>query len=112
MMKRKPWRSPEYLDWVRTLPCCFCGMTPSDAHHVIGMGWGLSGMGMKAPDSYMMPLCRYHHGEVHKHPGLQAQQPHWLRWTLRRGIEAWSGETREQLTHALAFIEAKEGEPA
>ena len=29
----KRWRSPDYLDWVRTLPCCFCGMGPADAHH-------------------------------------------------------------------------------
>jgi len=33
MMKCKAWRSPEYLAWVRTLPCCFCGMGPADAHH-------------------------------------------------------------------------------
>jgi hypothetical protein len=112
MMKRKPFRSQAYTKWVRSLPCCFCGMTPSDAHHVIGLGWGLSGMGMKAPCSFTMPLCRYHHGEVHKSPGLQAQQPQWLRWTLRKGIKEFGGEVREQLTHALAFVEAKEGEPA
>ena len=122
-MKRKPkrkattdkrWRSPEYLAWVRARPCAFCGLGPSDAHHVIGLGWGLSGMGLTAPDSYAMPICRVHHDAVHRSPGLQSQQPTWLRWTIRAALAArnagFGTEAREELTHALAFIESKEAQ--
>jgi len=46
----KRWRSPDYLAWVRQRPCCFCALGPCDPHHVIGLGWGLSGMGLTAPE--------------------------------------------------------------
>jgi hypothetical protein len=114
--RRKPqkdarWRSDAYLTWVRQRPCAFCGQPAGDAHHVIGLGWGLSGMGLTAPDSYAMPLCRHHHAEVHQQPALQRLQPQWLRWTLRAALDArnaFDTETREALTHALAFVEARE----
>lgn len=101
------WRSKKYLAFVRSLPCCFCAHPADDAHHIIGM-FGLSGMGLTAPDSYAMSLCRPHHAAVHASPDLQQQQPDWLRWTIRRGLEAFSdAETRQELTNALALIEAK-----
>ncbi len=114
--KRKPtsdkrWRSPEYLEWVRARPCAFCALGPCDAHHVIGLGWGLSGMGLAAPDSYAMPLCRVHHDAVHAKPGLQRAQVDWLRWTIRAALAARNvslGDgARDELVHALAFVEAK-----
>lgn len=105
--KDSRFRSPEYLAFVRKLPCMFCGQAPSDAHHVIGM-WHLSGMGMTAPDSFAMSLCRAHHSATHAEPELQRLQPDWLRWTIRRGLAEFDGPIREQLVHALAFIEEKE----
>lgn len=102
------WRSKRYLAFVRSLPCCFCAQPADDAHHIIGIGYGLSGMGLTAPDSYAMSLCRPHHAAVHASPDLQQQQPDWLRCTIRRGLEAFSDvETRQELTNALALIEAK-----
>jgi len=110
-MKDKRFRSKKYTNWVKSRPCVFCGISPCDAHHVIGLGWGLSGMGLKAPCSFTMPLCRYHHDAVHRSPGLQSQQPTWLRWTIRAALaEDFDTETREELTHALAFLEAQEAE--
>ena len=102
------WRSEKYLAWVRQQPCAFCHLGPCDAHHVIGLGWQLSGMGLTAPDSFSMPLCRTHHQLVHADPGMQPSQVHWLRWTIRAALAEFTGETREELTHALAFIEAKQ----
>lgn len=113
--KRKPFRSKSYLAFVRSLPCAMCATTQGvAAHHLIGM-WHTGGMGMKAPDSMAMPLCDGPggcHAMVHAHKHLRQMQPDWMRETLRKGLEQFSGETREQLTHALAFVEAKEGEPA
>lgn len=101
-------RSPTYLAWVRQRPCCFCGQPGGDAHHVIGLGWGLSGMGLTAPDSFVMPLCRHHHDMTHRSPVMQAQQPTWLRWTITAAITEFGGEIHEALREALAFINEKE----
>lgn len=104
----KRWRSEPYLAFVRSLPCCSCGATGCDPHHVIGLHWGLSGQGLTAPDSFAMPLCRRCHEEVHRLPEFQRMQPEFLRVTLRRGLKQFTGADAEQLLHALAFIEAKE----
>lgn len=104
-LKQKPFRSAKYLAFVRQQPCMFCGMPADDAHHLIGLHWNLSGMGMTAPDSYAMGLCRHHHNEVHKHAGLQRQQPEWLLWTLNRGITHYrSGEIHDALVEAREFV--------
>lgn len=101
--------SKRYRDWVKTLPCCLCGAPADDAHHVIGLRWSLSGMGMTAPDSFVMPLCRPHHNAVHQRPELQRLQPDWLRWTIARGIRSFEdGEIREALAEAWHFIDDKE----
>jgi len=104
----KRWRSEQYLAFVRSLPCSMCGISGCDPHHVIGLGWGLSGVGLTAPDSFAMPLCREHHQAVHMHPILQYSQPQWLRTTLRAGLKQFTGADAEALLHALAFMEAKE----
>lgn len=57
----RPPRSPRFLAFVRELPCCFCGAPgPSDPHHV-----GRHGMGTKATDYSVLPLCRKCHDEWH-----------------------------------------------
>ena len=58
------WRSAEYLDWIRSLPCA----------------------GLTAPDSYAIPLCRACHNAVHRSPELQQAQSEWLRLTLERAV--------------------------
>ncbi|SNY95544.1 DUF968 domain-containing protein [Halomonas sp. hl-4] len=104
----KRWRSEQYLAFVRSLPCCMCMEKPCDAHHVIGLGWGLSGMGLTAPDSFAMPLCREHHAWMHQKPDTHGYQPIWLRRTLHAGLKQFTGDTADQLRKALAFIESKE----
>jgi len=74
--KQKAFRSKKYLNWVKTLACCMCyNEQASDAHHAIGMKLG--GMGTKAPDSEVMPLCRKCHSEMHNKPEL---------WRLQKGF--------------------------
>lgn len=55
---------PEYLQWVKTQPCCSCGQQADDPHHIINNGFG--GMGTKANDLLVIPLCRICHGELHR----------------------------------------------
>lgn len=108
-------RSEAYLQFVRALPCCICGATTGvAAHHMIGM-YQLSGAGLKAPDSYAMPACdpiyghiRDCHQQIHANKTLRDQQPDYVRATIRAALLEFTGETREALTHALAFIESKE----
>ena len=53
----KPPRNPRYLAWIRTQPCCVCGITRGiEASHT-----GPRGIGQKSPDSSAIPLCAKHH---------------------------------------------------
>ena len=53
----KPQRNPRYLAWIRSQPCCVCGITRTiEAAHT-----GPHGLGQKSPDSSAIPLCRNHH---------------------------------------------------
>ena len=70
--KLKRWESTKYLQWVKSQPCCVCGATADDAHHIIGYGQG--GIGTKAHDLFTIPLCRVHHSELHKDPKQWEQE--------------------------------------
>lgn len=52
-----------HLAFIRSLPCCRCGKSPSQAAHV-RMGTG-GGMGMKPDDRYTVPLCADCHRRQH-----------------------------------------------
>lgn len=109
------WRSEQYLAWVRTQPCVVCGAKGGNAaHHMIAM-YQLSGMGLKAPDSFSMPACdpaagsfNDCHQQIHRLKALRDQQPAFLRTTLRAGLNQFTGADAEALLHALAFLEAQE----
>ncbi len=64
--KRIRWESPHFLVWVKTQPCMCCGQPADDAHHLIG--WGQGGVGTKAHDIFIIPLCRRHHRQLHHDP--------------------------------------------
>lgn len=102
-------RSPTYRRWVRSMPCCVCLCDATDAHHVIGLGWGLSGMGMTAPDSFVMPACRECHGDIHREPELQRHQPDWLLQIIGYGLRQFpTGEIHDALLDARAIIQSKQ----
>ena len=84
--KNKAWRSPKYLAWVRTLPCCICGRPAGEAHHIKGIGH-MSGIGIKASDAMTMPLCREHHSEMHQDMNMQPDQFEYICRTLGRAID-------------------------
>lgn len=62
--KRKPIRDKAHLQFVRELPCLVCDYPPpSDPHHLKS---GTDGsMASKPSDSFVLPLCRTHHTELH-----------------------------------------------
>jgi hypothetical protein len=74
--KPKTFRSKKYLDFIRSKPCFVCGKPgPSDPHHE---NFGFCGSGMKAPDTYTVPLCREHHSVRHSEGGrIFPQEVEW-----------------------------------
>ncbi len=52
-------RSEDYLDYIRSLPCCLCSFHPVDSHHT-----DTGGTGMKGSDFSCIPLCRKCHDEL------------------------------------------------
>jgi hypothetical protein len=83
--KTPAWRSKKYLDWVKTQPCCVCKAPADDAHHIKGLGH-LSGVGLTAPDQYVMPMCRTHHHWIHANPTEWPNQWEWALRTLAKAI--------------------------
>ncbi|HHR5091364.1 DUF968 domain-containing protein [Escherichia coli] len=65
LQRQKPQREemPVYTRWVKTQKCMTCGNQADDPHHIIG--YGLGGMGTKADDLFVIPLCRKCHNELH-----------------------------------------------
>ena len=61
--KRRRWVNEKYTRWVKAQPCICCNQPADDPHHLIGHGMG--GMGTKAHDLFVIPLCRAHHDELH-----------------------------------------------
>ncbi|MFP2513998.1 DUF968 domain-containing protein [Buttiauxella agrestis] len=61
--KRRRWENEKYTRWVKQQPCMCCNQQADDPHHLIGNGMG--GMGTKAHDLFVIPLCRKHHDELH-----------------------------------------------
>jgi len=75
---------PEYLNWIRTLPCLVCALFKrlqfgcTEAAHV-----GQRGLGQKCSDREAIPLCRLHHREgEHAHHRLGKR--FWVFWKLNR----------------------------
>ncbi|MBL5919809.1 DUF968 domain-containing protein [Lelliottia amnigena] len=64
--KRHRWVNDKYTRWVKAQPCVCCNQQADDPHHLIGHGQG--GMGTKAHDLFVIPLCREHHDELHADP--------------------------------------------
>lgn len=61
--KRRRWKNERYTRWVKAQQCICCSNPADDPHHLIGHGQG--GMGTKAHDLFVIPLCRAHHDELH-----------------------------------------------
>jgi hypothetical protein len=58
------YRNKEHLRFVAQQPCLLCARKPSDPHHLRFMQ--PRALGRKASDEFAVPLCRIHHGFVHR----------------------------------------------
>jgi predicted HNH restriction endonuclease len=84
--KVKPFRSPKYIKWIKTLSCCNCeAVFEIDPHHLTGVGL-MGGAGTTAPDSMAMPLCRRCHTLIHDRSENVDMQWEWIARTLNKAI--------------------------
>ena len=58
-------RDREHVRSVMRNGCLVCGRTPSDAHHL--RFTQKRALGRKVSDEFVVPLCRGHHRELHRH---------------------------------------------
>lgn len=86
MQKTRPFRSAAYKAWVKSLPCCNCAAPADDPHHIKGVG-NLSGAGLAAPDTYLMPMCRGCHSWIHTTPEAWPMQWEWIARTLAKAVD-------------------------
>ncbi len=85
--KTKWLRSPEYLAWVRTLPCVVRGTSPSHAHHMTGYG---NRGNTKVHDFWALPLNPLEHTE-----GAGC---------IHQGHETWEAEHGSQWAHVASVL--------
>ena len=75
----------DYLEFVRTLPCCITGAPADDAHHIIAAGLG-GIMGGKQSDLLVIPLTRGEHQRLH------------------RNVKAWEAELGPQCYYLMRTL--------
>ena len=66
----------KYLNWIHTLGCSTQNQRcegPIQAHHLLKPWAGPRGMGLKADDRNVIPLCMHHHSELHTVYGDEEQ---------------------------------------
>jgi hypothetical protein len=63
-MMISPRRSKKHLAFVRARACAFCPRMADEAHHAFRRAGG-GGMGLKGCDLLTVPLCVWHHRELH-----------------------------------------------
>ena len=56
----------EHLHWVSTLPCTICNTKNNiQVHHLLKPYNGYRGLSLRSGDDNVLPLCMYHHTELH-----------------------------------------------
>tara|TARA_R100000231_G_scaffold107913_1_gene79873 strand:+ start:777 stop:1082 length:306 start_codon:yes stop_codon:yes gene_type:complete len=67
-MKEKRIQSRKHQEFVCSLDCCIKDIScqgPIQAHHLLKPWVGSRGIGMRSDDRNVIPLCFYHHAQLH-----------------------------------------------
>lgn len=75
-----------HLARVAALPCCVCGSQPVQVHHIRHVG--ITGVGQKCSDWFVVPLCPPCHSDFH-----------------REGRALWEMRNGQQLDHVAQTLE-------
>ena len=71
-MKKKRYQNKKHLMWVSEQPCCLSAHFPAlcegyiQAHHLLKPFEGFRGVGLRANDKNVIPICYKHHYLLHK----------------------------------------------
>ncbi|MFH2075523.1 MAG: hypothetical protein ABIJ57_09285 [Pseudomonadota bacterium] len=105
---RTIFRSRIYREFVAMKPCMLCGLAgPSDAHHESVTGD--RGMGVKPPDSQVIPLCRLCH--THRHAGFGPETEPVAETMMRQLTEfLWQVLLRARVIHGLGRLASQQEE--
>ncbi len=72
----KRYTNKKHLSWVHQFECCLQSngdcFGPVQAHHLLRPWQGVRGMGLKATDRNLIPLCQSHHSMLHNRGDEQA----------------------------------------
>jgi hypothetical protein len=71
-------RDRDHVRFVASQPCLICGRSPADAHHL--RFTQRRALGRKVSDEFVVPLCRGHHRELHRHGDESA-------WWSKSGVD-------------------------
>lgn len=80
-------RSKVHLMFVREQPCLVCQQTPCDAHHLRFAQ--PSTLGRKVSDEFTVPLCRFHHHELHRYGNERAWWANLQITPLQAALDLW-----------------------
>ena len=72
--RKKTGRDPAYLVWLHGFECCVPGCASKNLHlwadeaasGIEAAHLGPRGLSTKVPDRQAVPMCRFHHKELHK----------------------------------------------
>jgi len=76
-------RDPKRLELIRSLCCCQCGASPRSQAAHSNFGIHGKGKGIKADDSYTIPLCHSCHASLDQNLSQQTRQQQ-LDWFLKK----------------------------
>ena len=71
-LNSKRYENKQHLDWIHQFKCCLQKYDAHhctheiQAHHLLKPWHGFRGMGLKANDRNLIPLCFAHHNELHQ----------------------------------------------
>jgi hypothetical protein len=76
---------------VKHLPCIVCWkQPPNDGHHLkMGLAGGERGVGMRATDMWLLPLCRLHHDDLESYGSRRE-----FEWFAAMGVEDPEGAAK------------------
>ena len=72
MKKRKRFQCKPHMQLVSEMRCCVWGLScngMTQVHHLLKPWVGARGMGLRADDRNVVPLCQYHHQQLHDRYG-------------------------------------------
>tara|TARA_Y100000816_G_C25947213_1_gene494090 strand:- start:463 stop:768 length:306 start_codon:yes stop_codon:yes gene_type:complete len=92
---KKNYKNRNYLEFVSRMRCIILHKScngATNAHHLLKPYDGNRGMGLKASDKNVVPLCFYHHQELHDKVGNENKF-----WTLYGYDEDYGRRIAEKL---------------